>query len=199
MSLKTVKSTNKSNWDMDLNFKDTYDQLVNDYKKALVELKDGNITANRQKKLLYITIGLITLRNGLRQSEAVESLKEIILSNSDKVQVKVLKRKDNFYRSVYLPSDLQLSDLDFIKDIVLNSNISKTNVSHFFKTNYGYNPHSLRHCFVSEMIINRNIDSIVLSKITGHKNISTLVNYTSQKKADYLLKELEFSKQVIAE
>lgn len=187
---KTMKSTNSYSYN--LNFLDQMSIFEKDIKSIRDQLVSGNITKNILKQFYYTILGSLQLRNGSRISEAVEALKEITLSNSSHVETTVLKRSDNFKRSVILPDFIMLADLVYIRDLIL-SNENKalvSNISTFFKKQYGFGTHALRHSFITYLGIEKNVPAQVISKITGHKNLNQIIGYTDSKKANTILESI---------
>lgn len=190
ISPKTMKSTNSYSYN--LNFLDQMNIFEKDIKAIRNQLMTGSITKNVLKQFFYTILGSIQLRNGSRISEAIESLKDILLLNSTNVETKVLKRSDNFKRSVILPNFITLDDLTYISDLILN-NTNKSlvsNISNFYKKQYGFGTHALRHAFITYLGIEKNIPAQVISKITGHKNLNQIIGYTDSKKANNILENI---------
>lgn len=178
-------------WDYNLDYKDTYKKLVNEIEKVRTDLEKGKITTNVLKKFTYLVLGLIQLRNGARIGEIIDAINIFCDDMSKKVtQVKVEKRKDNYFRKVVLPQEITKNDLEFIKKVILIHNKNKRNfvscLSHFFKNNYSFSTHALRYAFISQMALEK-VPANVIAKITGHKTLDLILHYTQKKLADNML------------
>jgi len=181
-------------WSYDLDYFDTYNQLVNQIKGLRKDFKLGKITNRNKKRYAYYINGLIQLRNGSRVGEAWEALKNFCKSPDLRVtQVRVQKRKDDYLRKMVLPDDITKSDLEFIKDIVFDDFNNRKHkalisaISQFFKVNHGFSTHSLRYAMITYLAINEKVQASVIAKITGHKTMNLIVHYIEKKFAENAL------------
>jgi len=91
------------NWDRRIPFEHLSRKFMDDLNLFIAEWYRKKRKKNISKQLIYITILLIQLYNGLRISEAIDGFKEWINTGNKEVQVRVRKRKDNEYRVVMIP------------------------------------------------------------------------------------------------
>lgn len=177
-------------WDYNLNYNQTYKSLVSCISEVRKDLKSGNITINRIRKFTNLISGLIQLRNGGRVGEMLKSLNEFCTLKKRVVQVKVQKRKDEYYRKVVLPDEITIDDLTYIESYVheriQNKELFVQALSKFFKKHFGFSTHALRYCWIS-FISSMNVPAQVIAKITGHKTLDLILHYTQRKLGDKIL------------
>ncbi|AEF96634.1 tyrosine-type recombinase/integrase [Methanotorris igneus] len=181
-------------WDLGLKYHETKDKLI----KEIENLKNKEILyKNDIKRLAYLIILLTQLRNGCRIGEAITAIVGFC-SNIDRINweypiiaVKVEKRKDNHFREIILPKYIKKHDLEIIKNFILNlkdeyekeENKEKAHkkiiskISMWAKRNLGINTHSLRYAYITYKA-EKQRPAQIIAKITGHKNLDMIVDYT---------------------
>ncbi len=193
-----LRQKNPGTWDYDLNFREIYIELVNEIYRERAEITAGNITNKRIMKFAFIIAGLIQLRNGARIGEALEALNYFCqFPGYTKAAAKVQKRKDEFYRRMFLPEEIISDDLiiisDFItekfSDIEFNRRILVSSVSRFFHYYFGFSTHAFRHSFITFESITKRQPIQVIAKMVGRRSLDHLDDYVSQKAADIELEK----------
>jgi hypothetical protein len=191
----------KKSWDYNLDYESTYKSIVSEISSLRRELDQGNITGKKLKKFCYLVIGLIQIRNGARIGEVAEAMKLFCngLHNRD-VETLVQKRKDEYYRQVVLPGEITAADINYITPVI-QERFNKTDkqnkilfvqtISRFFKNTFGFSTHALRYCFISFMAVTKKLQPNVIAKITGHRTLDMILNYTNKKLADFELFNLK--------
>jgi integrase len=184
--IKELKS-----WDYNLDFKSTYKLLVSEISDIRRILNSGNITINKIKKFTNLIVGLTQLRNGSRVGEAIEGIKIFCIDKSKRVsQVRVQKRKDDYFRKIVLPDEIAKEDLDVINNYVLERSENKVlfvvSLSKFFQKHFKFSTHALRYSWISYMAY-LNEPAQLIAKVTGHKTLNLILHYTQRKLADLLL------------
>jgi len=172
-----------------------YMRLKRLYKEAL----KGQGSQNA-RKVVYLAILLIQLRNGSRVSEAIEGLLKFLEEDKREVLVKVRKRKREIeYRKMIIPQEI--SKIHFERTVyryLLIEDLKRTfkenpkkiveRVSNWARRHLGYSTHALRHAFIT-YYTQKGIAPQVLAKITKHKRIDHIITYTYEALGEKLLKE----------
>lgn len=185
MSSKVRKS-----WDLGLNYVETLNSLVKMFNKYRTRYKKW------RKRLMYIIVLLIQLRNGSRVGEAVEFLKQVCLNFRREDYIAVEKSKGKRVRKMFLPEIVTKNDIEKIKELFLKEYFNHgrkgfvVQISKWTRKTLGINTHSLRYAFITYMSLVRKESPQVIAKITGHKNIHFIVDYLEQVEAEKKLKQL---------
>jgi hypothetical protein len=184
-------SANLNSWDYELNYQETYSNLISEIFKVSGKFAEGQVSINKLKGFTFMLCGIIQLRNGSRIGEAVEALIKFCLEpKKDLVQVRVQKRKDDFYRSMVRPEELNAWDLEYAAKIILSQKILIPVISRFFRYNFGFSTHGLRHSFITYMGVEKKEPATTLAIITGHKDLNQLMNYINTKSANRHLRNV---------
>jgi len=160
-------------WDRGVSYEEAYRMILRHFKESKRKTQRG-----------YDVILLSQLRNGSRLSEAIEFCRKIAVKPNRYEYVRVLKRKDEYYRLMVLPEEIRLRDIKETCYVLLNAN--KYKVASYCKRTYNINTHSLRYAFIT-YLAKKGIPAQLISKITGHKNISYIVHYTQKTTAEDIL------------
>ena len=167
------------------------------YKKAL----EGQGSHNA-RKIVYLAILLIQLRNGSRISEAIEALLKFLEEGKREVFVMVRKRKREVeHRKMIIPQEIAKSH--FEKDVEVYKLIEEIGenfredpkrikkvverISNWCRRHLGYSTHALRHAFIT-YYTKQGVAPQVLAKITKHKRIDHIITYTYESIGEELLK-----------
>ncbi|MBT0160786.1 tyrosine-type recombinase/integrase [Candidatus Bathyarchaeota archaeon A05DMB-2] len=167
--------TEKRNWDKRL----TWDECLN---KLNFEINawSGNVSVNMNRvRLTYLSVMLTQLYNGCRVGEAVEAVRGFYSSGCREVWVRVEKRRDDFRRLVLVPERV---DRGWLLPEALNVSRVKT-----YACRLGVNTHTLRYAFITRLA-QQGVNPLVLSKITGHKNVNILTTYIQMREAEAVLR-----------
>jgi integrase len=165
-------------WDKGLDYETTYSKILKHMTKA------------KYPHACYDAILLTQLRNGSRVSEAVRGFKEFLTTKAIEVSVRVSKRKDNALRLMIIPRELINTNIDICKELLsVNDTTLINRVKTYAKRVYGFNTHSLRYAFVT-YLLKQGISPVVVSKITGHKNLGYILTYTQEKAGVEVLRSL---------
>lgn len=189
-----------------------FDRKV-DYETAKNRLQ-GALTIEKYKKseqyLRMINILLIALRNGARAGEAIASYNGFVASNERKTTTKSEKRGYKYTFKVN-ESGQRIYNIDKKgnrRPIVINRRITPyyrkiiipnevKNLGEYRKSgaylttfsikNFGFNPHTLRFAFISEMA--KTHDAVTVSKMVAHTNSTMTEHYIRQEQADKALRD----------
>lgn len=157
------------------------------YDSLLTKLLKAKKSAKSDIEKCYISILLIQLRNGSRISEAVRAYKQFLQDGKFDQFVRLSKQKTENYRKMKIPQDVtvcgELLDVDEKKLI--------TRVRSFAKKRLNINTHSLRYAFITKLL-EKGVESAIIAKITGHKNLNHIITYTQSKVAERILDEEEW-------
>ena len=165
-------------WDYSVDFAEAKKVLTNAYK----ELYNRNLMPFEA----YVAILLIQLVNGSRIREAIRAFKTFVESGQREFQLQagkrgnmkffiipdVIKNKQS-YRYILTKSDKKLS----------------ASIRMFARKYLKSNTHSLRYACVSFLASN-GVDPAIIAKITGHKKLDRIVQYTQMKDAVEIQRKL---------
>lgn len=202
-------------FDRGLDFDEIKTRLVNHFEKLKKEYneldKNDQYFKRRQqtkvKKIMYICIAIIQLRNGSRICEAVEAFKHFINKKKfdEPVTVKIAKTgcrrymrsikqyriTQNRYRKMYFPSEWInigefLDFFEFFSKMIPNKFLQKR-VLDYLLYNFQCNTHSLRYCFINHLLYKEKVPLELVSKIVGHKTQTQIVAYIQNKNCNDVL------------
>jgi len=185
----------KQGWDRKIPFETLSKKLLEDFNLLISEWYRKNRKRYLSKQLIYLTIAIIQLYNGLRAGEAVEAFKEWINTGKDEVIIRVEKRKDkDAWRYAVIPAvvrfnrnvieralDLGFSSLDEIK---------KKNYEKWFLVTYNINTHTLRKAWESYVARNLNKDLALITAYQGRKTVESHLAYLRQEEAKEEIKKV---------
>jgi integrase len=208
----------KNGWDKGLDFKIIKKKLINELERIYNQIEQiSEENANKYdtkkknliKKLIYLTISLIQLRNGCRITEAVNAFKIFNESgdHNKKVIVKIGKsdatkvKKDGKrvklkarYRKIEFPNEWididvfgYISKSSALNDVLKCSNI-KRRIFDYLTKNFNCNTHSLRYAFISYLLYEKKVEPIIVAKFVGHANTNQLHRYSQMKEVDKIFK-----------
>ena len=168
-----------NNWDKGIDFEKARRLLLRKLKEE--GKKEGVRKISRMAH--YIT-ALIQLCNGSRASEAVDAFNKWRETGKREVEVRVRKKRYGDYRLVVIPSEVMK-----YRNTIRYYNQSTSKYKNFIRQNFDFNTHSLRYAFVTHLA-GKGVSPQLIAKITHHEKIDMILNYTQQKRADELLREL---------
>lgn len=194
-------------WDKGLNYLEIKDKLIKEISKQCNNINNFDKKEKHLaiKKLIYLVISSIQLRNGSRITEAINAFKIFIKKNEihEKVTVKIGKSdsiKTNKlgnkiklkarYRNIKFPEDWIDEDiLDYIIDTealeeILNCKNLKRRICDYLTKNFLCNTHSLRYACINHLLYEKKVDMNAVCKFVGHSNNNQLIRYTQMKQVD---------------
>ena len=162
-----------------------------DYDSEVERLKTL-VAANKGKQRGYFAILLTQLAQSCRISEAVDALMKWAKAkkNTDLVQIRVRKRKDVYWRDVYIPKSI-LDNSRSIKRVLNKFEFSDNLVDNVrkFASYHLYNTHALRHAGITYQGMKGTPDQVIAVG-TGHKKVEHIRIYTQRSAARKVLKEM---------
>lgn len=184
-------------------------KFINEYNKLFDQIKlleDGGFENIRKitmikKKILYLLVAMIQLRNGSRISEACNALKYFNYKDNynEKIIVKIAKSEAIKYkngekivtkprfRKMIFPIDWLINfNSNIIKDAFCYVPFDKLKkrVLDFLLKNYKCNTHSLRYACINYLIYDMKRPLNDVAKFVGHVDLSMLTKYTQQKNCE---------------
>lgn len=157
------------------------------------------------KKLIYLIISSIQLRNGSRISESIQAFKTFlrIEKYTDKVVVKIAKSdslkinkkgkqfrlKPRFRKMMFpkkwIPPKLMdiVRNTDALKE-VLNCGRVRLRLCDYLNKNFNCNTHSLRYACINYLLYDKKLEMGIVAKFVGHSSLDQLVRYTQLKNLD---------------
>lgn len=150
-----------------------------DYERVSQKLKEDYLREIEPKTKTKIAILLIQLRNGLRITEAIEAMQKFSETGEREVEVQVKKKKKEELRKAIIPEFIERAEKIPTRDAVIK----------FAERTYGFNTHSLRYAFITHLA-EKGVSPQLIAKITKHSKLDMLLEYTQEKKAEKLLREL---------
>lgn len=139
-----------------------------------------------QKEKLYASVLLIQLLNGLRVSEAWTSMQHFLTTKERDFQIKPGKR--GAPRPVKIPEIVkQREEWKWILNV--EPNRARKRLHYYAKTFLGTNTHSLRYALVG-YLSGMGVSAQIIAKITGHKKLDRILQYTQSIQAEKILDEI---------
>jgi len=165
-------------WDYSVDFLEAKKVLTNAYK----QLFDMNLMPYEA----YVAILLIQLVNGARIGEAIKAFKTFVESGQREFQLQAEKRGNTrfFIIPEVIKNRLAYRSILTISDENLEARIRMFSLK-YLKTN----THSLRYALISYLAKNAT-DPAIIAKITGHKKLDRIIQYTQTKDAIDILRKL---------
>lgn len=183
-------------------FIDEYNLLLN----KLENIDDNDCssvvkTIRIKKRIVYLLISMIQLRNASRISEACDAIKyfDIRDAYNTKIIVKIAKSESIKYkngqkivtkprfRKMIFPTDWLTSfNRDYIRDALhhIPFNRLKKRVLDYLLLNHKCNTHSLRYACINYLIYDMKRPLNDVAKFVGHVDLSMLTKYTQQKNCE---------------
>ena len=161
--------------------------------RALAEEDGKGIKAARRRA--YICVLLTQLRNGTRVSEAAEAVYKFAFTRKREIQVRVRKRRKPVLRLVVIPPQV-VKHIDDVRVAVAGLGEKRAvyrlseGARAYARRHLGFNSHSLRYAFISHLA-KRGVAPQLIAKMTMHAKLDYILHYTSTKKAEDLLREVE--------
>ena len=174
--LKTKKV--EHTWDYSVDFLEAKKVLTEMYKEAY----DKNLTETE----VYTAILLIQLMNGMRIREAVRAFKTFLEGKEREFYIQAQKGGNQRY--VVIPDIIKPKPAySFV--MTIDDKVLRDRVRMFAKNKLGINTHSLRYALISHLA-KRGTSPAVIAKITGHKKLDRIIQYTESKEAIDILRML---------
>lgn len=181
-------------------------EAYNNIIEKIDKLEENDMTIIRRiiqlkKKMVYILVAMIQLRNGSRISEACHAIKYFYMKDDygNKLLVKIskseaIKYKDGKkivtkprYRKMIFPNDwLAKFNSDFVKDAFCHIPFDrlKKRVLDYLLIYHKCNTHSLRYACINYLIYDMGRPLNDVAKFVGHVDLSMLTKYTQQKNCE---------------
>lgn len=196
-------------FDRNIDYLPMKNKLIESYNNIIEKIKvleENDMTIVRRiiqlkKKMVYILVAMIQLRNGSRISEACNAIKYFFIKDDyqNKLIVKIakseaIKYKDGKkiitkprYRKMIFPNDwLVRFNPDFVKDAFCHIpfNRLKKRVLDYLLNYHKCNTHSLRYACINYLIYDMKRPLNDVAKFVGHVDLSMLTKYTQQKNCE---------------
>ena len=169
-----MASSKRKGWDMGVNYEDVRKRLL----KALREA--------RGKKRVYISILYIQLVNGLRVGEAVYAFKRFLRTGEREFEIQAQKRGRS--RPVFIPPEIQARE-EYKWLLEIDPQLLRRRLYWHARRTLGCNTHSLRYALIS-YLGRRGVAAQVIAKITGHRKLDRIIDYTREQLAREILRQL---------
>jgi len=168
--------------------KKTWDRGL-DFEKIKAELEQAMEKTSRGPTYSNLATLYIQLINGSRVSEAVDAFNNFLEERKRDLEVQVRKRWRKDKKAGKVVQIIEFRKM-LIPSSIKRQGIRRTPTQvKVFAHRKGFNTHSLRYAFVS-YLGKRGIAPQIIAKITHHKRLERIIDYTSQKAADDVLKEV---------
>ncbi|ALG97191.1 integrase [Sulfolobales Virus YNP2] len=165
-------------WDYSVDFLEAKKVLVNAYK----ELYNMNLMPYE----VYVAILIIQLINGSRIKEAIRAFKTFVESNQREFQLEAEKHGNNRF---FVIPDVVKNRLSYKSVLMISDDNLEARIRMFTLKYLKTNTHSLRYSLISYLAKNA-VDPALIAKITGHKKLDRIINYTQTKDAIEILRKL---------
>lgn len=172
-------------------------EVLNDVAERLrtedygLDLPKGLARRKLLARLVHTSILMIQLRNAARISEASEAFHKWLITGKKKVKVRVRKHKNpNSMRTIVIPSVLEdIRDLYKGYDTIDPDTLAQRCKS-WSLIRLHINTHSLRYARITDYL-ERGYNPAIVAKITKHKKMDMLLEYTQERAAEKILEEDE--------
>jgi len=184
-----AQGTEVRHWYREIDFNDIIRKIKTNLEIEYKKLESGTGSNLDIKRLLYYSIALLQVTNGLRSSEAIKGL-QIYLRKKEK-EISITAGKSKLERLVIIPPILEeyYNELKKYREIL--KNIRKQSYYNFIKNNLRINPHSLRYTFINYMI-SKGIEPEKLVVYMGYSSFKHMINYYRVAAAkDEIIKEIK--------
>ena len=168
----------EQSWDYSVDFLEAKKVLTNAYK----QLFDLNLMPYE----VYVAILLIQLLNGARIGEAIRAFRTFVESGQREFQLKAEKHGNT--RHFIIP-DLIRNRLSYKSILTISDKNLEARIRMFARKYLKCNTHSLRYAMISFLAKNAT-DPALIAKITGHKKLDRIIQYTQTKDAIEILRKL---------
>jgi len=165
-------------WDYSVDFPEARKVLINAYK----QLFDMNLMPYEA----YIAILLIQLVNGARIKEAIRAFKTFVESGQKEFQLQAEKHGNTRF---FVVPDVVRNRLAYKSILTISDENLEARIRMFALKYLKTNTHSLRYALISYLAKNA-VDPAIIAKVTGHKDLKRIVQYTQIKDAVEILRKL---------
>ncbi len=165
-------------WDYSVDFLEAKKVLTNAYK----QLFDLNLMPYE----VYVAILLIQLLNGARIGEAIRAFKTFVESGQREFQLQAEKHGNT---RVFVIPDVIRNRLAYKSILTISNDRLEARIRMFALKYLKCNTHSLRYALISFLAKNTT-DPAIIAKITGHKKLDRIIQYTQTKDAIDILRKL---------
>lgn len=198
-------------FDRDIDYEAMKEKLIKAYNKHVEELHNLDMDTKGYvfkrgvmiRKLMYIVIAMIQLRNGARIIEAVKAFRKFLDEDTPldkRVTIKLAKSATKKYnadgttyvtkarfREMMFPHkwfDMELrNDMRFYAESLKNAQLKKGTLDYLL-AHQDCNTHSLRYAFINYMLYTKKWEMGLIAKFIGHSSVNQLVRYTQNKNAN---------------
>jgi len=165
-------------WDYSVDFLEAKKVLTSAYK----QLYDLNLMPYEA----YVAILLIQLTNGARIKEAIRAFKTFIESSQREFQLQAEKHGNTRFFVIH---DVIRNRLAYKSILTIADGNLEARIRMFALKYLRCNTHSLRYALISHLTKNAT-DPAIIAKITGHKKLDRIIQYTQTKDAVEILRKL---------
>jgi hypothetical protein len=165
-------------WDYSVDFLEAKKVLTNAYK----QLFDMNLMPYEA----YVAILLIQLVNGARIKEAIRAFKTFVESGQKEFQLQAEKHGNT--RLFVIPPVVR-NRLAYKSILAISDDKLEARIRMFSLKYLKCNTHSLRYALISHLA-KEATDPAIIAKITGHKKLERIIQYTQMKDAVEILRKL---------
>jgi len=165
-------------WDYSVDFLEAKKVLTNAYK----QLFDLNLMPYEA----YVAILLIQLLNGARIGEAIRAFKTFVESGQREFQLQAEKHGNTRY---FIIPDVIRNRLAYKSVLTISDKNLGARIRMFTRKYLKCDTHSLRYALISYLAKNA-VDPAIIAKITGHKKLDRIIQYTQTKDAIDILRKL---------
>jgi len=165
-------------WDYSVDFLEAKKVLTSAYK----QLFDLNLMPYE----VYIAILLIQLVNGARIKEAIRAFKTFAETGQKEFQLQAEKHGNTRF---FVVSDVVRNRLAYKSILTISDENLEARIRMFALKYLKTNTHSLRYALISHLAKNA-VDPAIIAKVTGHKKLDRIIQYTQTKDAVEILRKL---------
>jgi len=169
-----LASSRRKGWDMGLDYEWAR-------KKLLRALREAH-----GKERVYISILYIQLVNALRVKEAIRAFQYFLRTRKREFEIEA--QKGGRLRPVFIPLEIHVrEEYKWVLEVDLER--MRRRLYWHARRILGVNTHSLRYALVG-YLGRKGVAAQVIAKITGHKKLDRIIDYTQEQLAREILREL---------
>jgi len=165
-------------WDDSVDFLEAKKVLTDAYK----QLYDQNLTTYE----VYVAILLIQLVNGARIGEAIRAFKTFVETGQREFQLQAEKRGNMKF---FIIPNIIKNRPSYRFVLTISDYDLKARIRMFIRKYLKCTTHSLRYALISFLAKN-GVDPAIIAKITGHRKLDRIVQYTQLKDAVEIQRKL---------
>lgn len=177
-----------SKWDSGVPYEELRKRLINKIEYELRKIKEKKVI---RRKLGYLVLFAIQLRNGLRISDSIEAFIGFKSNpTAERVSFHVLKKKKDVEVVAWWPRWCPRRALNLVSQHLQGWTPTRLSAANACRRYLDVNTHSLRFARIT-YLLRKGINPSIVAKMTHHSNLHYILRYTQVKEAQDLAREID--------